>query len=298
MTEQIIEATYMDYMFLFGGYRTALSDMYMKIAEKSGKIFLVMKDSQPAGFLCTEKNDGFFTVLYGFTIPKWRNQGIFTKLLNTAIENAAAKVRITVSENKECCSYIVRAAEHAGFKKGASCMVYQGKSEDFHNWEKYMERTGNKLCEILLRQGFTCVSFAKAGEMLQKKLYESKKNEFQNRLEICSYLENKEKNMEMNMSFMAVKDQEIAAYTLIRRPDPYSAVFEQISSHEKYQGSGCIMLPFAASMDMFKKEQCHRAAYAMYEDNLHANAFRKKMLGMVTSSKHCFFNYYYEKKEI
>ena len=154
-----------------------------------------------------------------------------------------------------------------------------------------MSDMGGKLCSALERQGYSYVSFADADNSLIDKIYHSGENSFGNRLDVKVFFDNPQKNMNRDMSFATVKDGSLAAYTLVSCPDRTSAVFEHISAGEKYIGSGCILLSFAGSMESFKRFGCRRAAYAMYDENGRANAFRRKLLQNVTSTSARSENY-------
>jgi hypothetical protein len=184
-----------------------------------------------------------------------------------------------------------------GFFEESKCTIRSsGEWEDFLNWERYMDKVGNKFCEILIRQGFECVSFSEASESQLDELYHSDENEYRNTLSTKIFFDNKSKCLDKNMSFLATKDGKLAAYNLVSHPDAKSAVFEHISTSEEYIGTGCIFLPFAKSMEEFKKSGCRRAAYVMYEDNTHANAFRKKLLERLTVSQHVSHNFALENR--
>lgn len=292
---KVIQGTYLDYLFLFGDSRTAFSDLAVQSAEKFGKLYLMMETDRAVGYLCTENEENYCTVLHAYTLPERRNTGIFTELLKTVREESDRVIRLSIAENKACFRQVDHVRRKLGFVTGSSCMIFSGKSENFVNWETYMTRTGNTFCRILLNQGFQCVSFAEAGNEMLNELYDSEKSDFHNHLDVRLFLDNQSRCLDREMSFLAIKDGVLAAYTLVRRPDRFSAVFEHISAHEKYIGSGCILLPFARSMGMFKEKGCSRAVYAMYEDNNHANAFRKKLLGKVTSSQKRSYNFFYKK---
>jgi hypothetical protein len=282
----------MDYIFLFGDYRTAYSDMSAKAADNShGDILMALSGSRALGIMCVGSESGALNILYAYTAEEMRRQGIFSALLEYEAAHRDRPLKINISESGKFYGTVVHVCRRQGFELHSSCIVYSGKSEDFAGWEKYMADTGAKLCAMLERQGFSCVSFAEADSELLDKIYHSGENGFGNRLDVRLFFENEAKKMNRNMSFAAVIGGEPAAYTLVRTPDRVSAVFEHISVSQRYIGSGCILLPFAKSMECFKNNGCKRAAYAMYENNEHANNFRKKLLGTVTSAKKRSENY-------
>jgi GNAT superfamily N-acetyltransferase len=282
----------MDYLFLFGDVRTAYSDMSVKTAIASdGNVFMAWEENHPVGYICLSEELEKTNILYAFTVPEMRRKGVFSELLAHAVQHSPRSLRLSISDSHKCYGIISHTCRKQGFEMQSSCIVYSGKSGDFIRWKEYMAGTGGTMCEILERQGFSCVSFADADQDLLDQILFSDKSEFGNQLDVRAFFENPYKRMNRNMSFAAVKDGELAAYTLVSSPDASSAVFEHISASRKQIGSGCILLPFSKAMESFEKYGCRRAAYAMYEDNEHANNFRKKLLDKVTSSRKRSENY-------
>ena len=97
------------------------------------------------------------------------------------------------------------------------------------------------------------------------------------------------------MSFAAMRDGRLAGYVLVTQNSPTKAVFEHISESSLEQGSGLILMPFAAAMEkVFTGSEVQTISYAMYESNARANAFREETLNMlaptVTISENYFLN--------
>lgn len=296
---KIINGNYTDYVFLFAGKRTAYSDLSVKGALNSGgKLYILLENNLAAGYLCIVNEENIARVLYIFTAPNYRNNGVCKTLLKHACENADRKIKVCISENTADFPFIKKACLSLGFFEESNCIVHSsGDWEDFKNWENYMDKVGNKFCEILIRQGFECISFSEASKSQLDELYHSDESEYKNSLSTKVFFDNANKFLDKDLSFLATKDGKLAAYSLVSRPDSKSAVFEHISTSEEYKGTGCIFLPFAKSMEEFKNSGCKRAAYVMYDDNTHANAFRKKLLERVTASHHKSYNFVLEKLE-
>lgn len=296
--KKVINASYLDYLFLFGKSRSRYSDLSVKSAICSGgNLYIMFEEEQPAGYVCAAEEGSRTEIIYAMTVPEKRNSGIFTALLQYTIKHSAFPVKIGISEENQAFDIILHICRKLGFDVQSSCIIFRGKSEDFYHWEEYMAKTGTRFCSMLLRQGYRCMSFAEADRDCIDKLYHSAGNEFCNRLDIRPFFENQNKLLDKDMSFLSMKGNEIAAYTLVRRPDRISAVFEHISAAQNYIGSGAILLPFSKSMEMFQKFGCKRCAYAMYEQNQSANAFRKKILEKVTSSQKRSYHFIYRKEE-
>ncbi len=289
---KIAEATFTDYIFLFGESRSRLSDISAKSAlSTGGRIYMLWENGQAVGYVCLSADSGFTRLLYGYTIETEREKGVFSALLSFAAENMPKPVRVGITEKHRYFAAVSRACLKCGFEKGSVCNVFSGKSEDFIRWEEYMADTGGKLCNMLNRQGFSKVSFADLPEKRISDIYLSGENNFRNELDVKPFFDDPNRYLSRKMSYAVFRENELAAYTLVSTPDKSSAVFEHISASERYLGSGCILLAFAGSMEMFKTFDCKRAVYAMYENNDRANKFQKKLLGIVTSSVKCSINY-------
>ena len=298
--QKIINGTYTDYIFLFAKGRTAFSDLSVKGALKSGgRLYILLKNNLAAGYLCIVNEENIARVLYVYTAPNYRNSGVCKNLLKHACKNSDRKIKVCISEELENFSCIKKACLSLGFFEESKCVIHSsGAGKDFSNWVNYMDNVGNKFCEILIRQGFECFSFNEVSASLIDELYHSDENDYKNPLSTKIFFDNANKCLDKNFSFLATKGGKLAAYSLVSRPDVRSAVFEHISTSEEYRGTGCIFLPFAKSMEEFRKAGCNRAAYVMYEDNTHANAFRKKLLERVTVSRHISHNFVLEKSEV
>lgn len=292
MSSVIFEGSYTDYIFIFGDSRTAYSDYSARISAASGgKIYILMTNNIPCGFLCAARESEGTKIHYGFTEENYRKKGVFSKLMSHAVKNLPKPIKLNILSDHKYYSEVVNVCASMGFAFNSSCNVYRCRSEDFIQWEKYMDTSGNKLCSYLEKHGYSCVSFSEADSKIYDMLYHSSENEFENKLDIKAFFDNPNKNMNRAMSFVVIKDNIPAAYTLVSCPDNKSAVFEHISASNLYAGSGCIIMCFAGSMESFKRLNCKRASYAMYDENTHANSFRKRLLERVTSSAKRSENY-------
>ncbi len=287
---KIISGTYTDYIFLFGDSRTPFSDHAAKnSAAYGGNIFIMLEDGLPCGYLCAVTEESEIRLMYAYTNEEKRRSGVFSALIGYAAETLPKPINFNISTEHKFYDTVSDISKRTGFEYRSSCTVFRGN--DISGWEKYMSETGGKLCDMLRRQGYSCISFADAPTKLIDEIYDSGENSFGNKLAVKVFFDDPQKNMNTDMSFAAVRNDHLAAYTLVTAPDKISAVFEHISASEKEIGNGCILLPFANSMEKFRQFGFHRAAYVMFNDNKHANAFRMKLLQNVTSSSTHSENY-------
>lgn len=289
-------ASYLDYIFFFGGERTAYSDYSVKNAlESGGKLYFMYEDKYAVGYICVAIEDNSSRIFYAYTKKENRNKGVLKRLLRHVAENARFSVRLNISEKQKYYRYVSSACRSAGFSLQSSCIVFSGYSRDFFRWDDYMLNTGNRYIHMFEKWGFICTSFREADESIIDEIYYSDENEYENSLSVKPFFDCKSRCMDMDMSFAAIKDGHVAAYTLVSRPYKDGVVFEQISTSRRYMQTGIVLFPFVRAMDKFKEFGCKAVSYAMYEDNVQSNSFREKIINMLTSSRVRTYNYVYNK---
>ena len=291
---KIIEGTFTDYIFLFGEQRSIFADNSARSALLTGKLYILMEDEAPGGFLCLTggNSDGSMRVQYMAVVPERRGRGLARCLLAHALEQAESNLRLNIADSAENYALIRHLCTDLGFQEISSCLVF-GTSEEkpFSGWYAFMAEKGQRYVDLLLSRGFSVRSFAQASPEELDAVYHSANSAYGNPLNPQIFFTDANRKMDRDMSFLCMKDGELAAYSLVSRQDERTAVFEEISSSISQQGSGCIFLPFAYSMKAFGESGCNRAAYTMYEDNRRANAFRRKLLAGVTASEHRSYNF-------
>lgn len=294
----IKESTYLDYIFLFGDNRTAYMDYAVKNAvETKGKLLILYEDIYPIGLMCCSLENDCFRITYAFTYKQYRNKGVFTMLMSYMKDNSPLPIKVSIPQDHKYYNYINPVLYKMGFQLQSSCIVYGCEPKDYGKWALYMNEKGNKLNDMLKRKGFECISFHEASQKILDEIYHSSESDFDNPLPVQPFFDYQSRCMDRCMSFVAVKDGHLAAYSLVSRPGKNSAVFEQTAVSEKYRGTGIILLPFSESMNSVATFHCTKASYAIYENNIHSNAFRKKIVDRVTSSKRRSENYIYRKEE-
>lgn len=301
---EIQRAAYMDYIVLFEGSRTAYMDYNVKNALASGGAVYIEYEKeglgqeekkQPAGLLCLCREKELYRISYAFTAEEKRRSGVFTRLLQYVLDTAPGLIEIRLSEQAGYYSWIKPVLSAKGFWLHSACIVYSCSTEDYSYWEAYMQEKGERLCEALLKQGYGCISFEEAPEALLKEIYDAEESDFGNSLSARVFFDQEERCMDKSMSYAVTLDGHLAAYTLVSCPDAHSAVFEQISASGKTRGSGAVFLAFAKSMERIGQPGIKRVSYAMYEQNNHANAFRRKIPQQLMSSEKRSENYHYRK---
>ncbi|MCR5757199.1 MAG: GNAT family N-acetyltransferase [Selenomonas sp.] len=297
---KIIEGNFTDYVFLFGHERTTFADASVRSALLAGKLYILMEDDAPGGFLCLTgtTHDTTKRVQYLAVVPEKQGQGLARCLMAHALANAEGNLRLNIADSAKSYPVIRHLALELGFVEVSSCLVFStGEEKPFSGWYDFMNAKGKRYVELLLTRGYSVCSFQEASPEELAAVYHSADSAYANLLNPKIFFEDENRKMDRQMSYLCMKNGELAAYSLVTRQDEQTAVFEEISAAKQEQGSGCIFLPFAYSMKAFGESGCNRAAYTMYEDNVHANAFRRKLLANITAHEHRSYNFLWKKKQ-
>lgn len=290
---EIKQGTYMDYVFLFGDSRTVYTDSMVEEALHGEETYLLIayQGGKPAGYLCALGENGKLRVLYAYTQETMRGQGIFHALMVHLIQNTKLPVMINMTQENPYFSTVESVCHTLGFKEQSTFILYHAVAEKLSAWDDFMEEKGNALVKLLERWGFSAVSLAECSKEILEQLYDSKRNGFQNRLEVRPFFDNEYQFLNRELSFVAVKEGELAAYCLVTGRDRSNVVYEQFSVAEKYLGSGVILLPYAKSMEVCKSMRVKKACFAISETNKRSNLFYEKVLDRINTTKSKSINY-------
>ena len=272
------------------GQRTAFSDFFAKEAADHGKLLCARLDDKFAGYICAAGNGRENRVSYAYTRPEYRGQGIFTALLKEICEGSEMPIKVNLPAEHEFHDTVVHICEKLGFVQVESLIVYTYRPELDTLWEKYMNERGNRICEYLKRHGYEKVSFADAGTDIIGQIRSSDRSGFENPFETGLFFDEPSRKLSRELSFAAIKDGELAAYTLVSQLSPEKCVLEQIAVSRNKRGTGVILLPAAQSMSVFRSNGYKSFVYAIYGSNIPANLLRDKLIS--TAAEKVTENYY------
>lgn len=282
----------------FAGYHTAFSMQCVKRSGACGMLLSAKQEDRYAGYLCAVAESGIIRIIYAYTIPEFRKQGVFTSLMKFAADNANTAIRVNITENQKYHDVVRDVCLKLGYEQTESVHIFTCHKEMYPVWERFMHEKGERLTAYLERRGYSVVSFADAPEDIIEQLRNSPWSEYRNMLNPAVFLDIPSNCLSWDMSFAAVKDGRLAGYVLVTHNSPTKAVFEHISESSAEQGTGLILLPFAAAMEKaFAFSGIETISYAMYESNARANAFREETLSMLAPSVTISENYYLSKHD-
>ena len=224
---KIINSSYQDYTSLFRDSRTTYSDFYAKKSATENHLYIMLEDNFPAGYICANSERDKFSVYYAYTAPEKRNRGIFTSLLKYLIEldeNSSVMVQRSTTD-KKYSKTVSDVCESLGFQKHSVCKTFCANWDSLCEWkekifDKFMADKGNKYLEFFLLQGFKIYSFEDAPSKYLKQVCHSHENYFGNKFDVRKYFNGYDKNLVVrDLSFIAVKNNKVAAYFLAIAPD-------------------------------------------------------------------------------
>ena len=264
------------------GHRTPYSDYFAKEADESGRLLCAKINDKFAGYICAAVNGREMRITHAYTCPEYRGQGVFAALLSEIADNTDMTVRINLPAEQEFHDAVVYVCRRLGFVQGESVIIYTFRPDSDTRWREYMDTCGRRICDMLRRHGYRTVSFADADDDIIRQIYESDKNGFGNPFEPRSFFDDPSKKLSYDLSFAAVRNGELAAYTLGRLLTPQKGVLEQIAASEKKRGTGVILLPFAETVERFTAIGGKVASYAIFGSNDAANSFRDRLVDIAT----------------
>ena len=281
----------------FAGQHTAFSMQCVNRSAACGLLFCARKDGRYAGYLCAAAESGCIRILYAYTIPALRKQGVFTELMRFVAENSRVPVRVNITESHEFHDVVRAVCLKFGYEQSESVRIFTCHKDMYPVWERFMSEKGDRLAAYLGRRGYQVMSFAEEPEDIIDQLRNSPRSEYKNMLDPAVFLDIPANCLSWDMSYAAVKDGRLAGYVLVTQNSPTKAVFEHISESNAEQGTGLILLPYAAAMKKaFELSGIETISYAMYESNARANAFREETLNMLKPSVTVSENYYLKKQ--
>ena len=276
----------------FAGYQTAFSAQCVKRSAACGLLLGAREGGKYAGYLSAVRESGMIRILYAYTVPSYRGRGVFTALMRFVLRNTETAVRVSIPQNHPFHDPVVKVCLAEGMKKAESARVFTCHKEMYPVWARFMKEKGDRLCDYLKRRGYRSAYFAELGEEAVGQLRESGTSDYRNALDPSVFLDVPENRLSWEMSCAALKEGRLAGYVLVTLNSPTKAVFEHISESAGQQGTGLILLPFAAAMKkVFTESEVQTVSFAMYGSNARANAFREEALNMLNPSVTISENY-------
>ena len=222
---------------------------------------------------------------YLFVQDQFRRQGVGAALVAGAAAMAqhkeASVLRARALMGDSFGAAFARILEQAGFEvcDRANLIRVPLDARSKETWEEFMRRRGSRICKRLRDDGYWVVSFAEAGGDVLQRFQEDRKLHFPTHLDPNTFLNNREHRAVLDYSFIALKGQEPAAYSLVTTIDDSTLSFQHLAASFKYQGLGAFLLPIVAFAEKATAEGRFKVFSAMiYERNERMNRLVEKFL--------------------
>lgn len=218
------------------------------------------------------------TIDYVFVPEEYRGRGYGTKLVAAATtlakEREAVGVRaraVMVDPSGEVFAQIL---ERNGFEVYDRARLVSFADDDRTRtaWQEFVQDRAGRICAKLKDRGYWTVSFADASPEVLQHFQEDVKQHFPPHLNPNIFLNNREHRLAADHSFIALKGDECAAYTLVTTIDGKTLSFQQLSASRKHQRSGAFLLPVVATVETaFAKRQYKLMSAMVYDSNENMN---------------------------
>ncbi|MBR5090180.1 MAG: GNAT family N-acetyltransferase [Ruminiclostridium sp.] len=281
----------------FEKYRTDFTDKCAESAARHGHILIAYLEGTAAGYLLTSAEHGSEFIMYVFTLPELRGKGVMQSLIREAVGISDGYIGTAFTDIHEFAPVLMHVMKKCGFEQRGSKFMFRCDGDDlWDRWDAYMEKSGNRLCNTLRRQGYSTVLLSDASEELLKQYRNTPNSEYANPLN-HQHLILPGAEITKDVSVMCVRNGILSAYVFAYMPDRYSAVFKTLSSSAALHGTGVILLPIAEALRKVRERGCEQFVFSMDGIGDRANSFRNKVLSVLISKTSQRISYIYKKKD-
>lgn len=211
-----------------------------------GKMYILFRNGKATGYICMkiESKAGDTVILHAFTLPEYRQKGVFHQLLKhiMALQPKGTWMKLYIPEQ----SVLHAPLLNLGFQiKDGNRTLHLDLGNCKENIERYFHNEGKAIIAHFVRKGYRCVAFEQASNDVIQQLIESQSSPFRNSLNVSPGIIER---MDKSLSFALLHDNVLMAYTIVSRQDHRSVTFEHLSAAQKVRGTGCFLLPLERSI--------------------------------------------------
>lgn len=284
------EISFFEYLAEFQQILPALGIYHVRHSLTTGGALLgAYLDQEPFGIAVLEFAPRPI-LNYVFVVDKLRKNGIGTKLVQASCALAESKCMVEISANvitqNEHGIAIERMLQKAGFEVAQTAKIirYAKDEKCRRNWDIFLKERGERICSTLSRRGFRTLPFSEVSVEIMERLKTSIGRDFPSNLNPLTYISNPHDRLVPEYSFMALKNDEPAAFITVTTVDDKTLVFQQMSAAFRHQGSGLFLLPFAAFMEKFLTGSYTKISGMIYDDNERMQSLIKNFIGAMAES--------------
>lgn len=268
--------TTFEYALAFNKDRTYLSDRNAQKASKRGRLFCMQENDNYIGFICTAYEYENETITYAYTKEQYRNQGVFTSLVEYIFNTSKKHVQLWILEDHPYYQIVDDCLKKIGCYGAESFHFFTLKNHDSPAWQKLKKENHiEECCQWLKKNDYQVYSFAEADEQILEQVKNSHNSDFKNALNPAVFFEPSSTKPFAEMSFVVVKDNRLVAYTLFFKSTDNGAILEQISTSAETKNSGVIILALFASWDYFFENNYSKCTFGIHPHNIESNSLKR-----------------------
>ena len=226
----------LDYLIVFRGLRTPLSDFYVNTQSADNRILGAYNEKKEGvGILIFGIEGEQAEILYIGANPK--RQGTASELLHFFLDSmkevGIKSVLWRICQSNSSFQEMEALAQKCDFHIKDTVKIFRSYKEDYSGWTEYMERHGDRIDRYLREEGFRPVSFAEASEEAIAEILDVSGDTFDDSLDPSRIICGQKGKFCREISYMSLKDGHPVAYCLVTQPGTEQYVFEIISTAKK-----------------------------------------------------------------
>ena len=164
----IIKAmTILEYALAFCNERTLLSDNNVQKASKRGRMFCMQYNDNYVGFICTVYEYENEIITYAYTKEQYRNQGVFTSLVEYIFNTSKKHIQLWILENHPYYKLVDECLKKIGCYGAQSFHFFTLENHDSSDWQKLKKENHiEECCQWLRKNDYQVYSFAEVDEQI------------------------------------------------------------------------------------------------------------------------------------
>ena len=240
--------------------RTPLSDFYVR--SKDCLILCAKReDGSTAGFLLAEgKNPCEIWFLTAEDNDSSAKRSLFDALADRQPSGTELHRRLKQGDPDEAFF------TEYGFKPSCILHLFRSLSTQCDGLSDFI-RDNEPLCAAAEQRGFETLSFDRLTKEQLRQISENTDGTLDGSLRPGKLMKDTAGGFSAEMSFAAVKDGHVAAYSLIRKPDARHCVFEILCAGAPYRRSGIFLLPLMRTLEAVRASGTESVFFAVYDHN-------------------------------
>jgi len=265
------ELNILEYLTLPAVRKTGLSDHGLKyLLAGKASIYGLKENGEIISYAIVSQIKKVYSLFYIETVETLRHKGHATRLLRCVLEAIDSSIFVNISNNLTYSTILLQLMEKVGYRSHSTSKIFSVDCDAHNKAIFFNEGKGisnlERATKRLLRGGKQCLLLSDLSPR-QLELFRKAEN---HELNPASFLDNPEKNMDKQLSYVVFDQDELVAYTLLTHTNSDQVVIEQFSTLLSRLHSGIIIAPFFYSISAVIKlyyPTVTRVSFTVYDNN-------------------------------